>query len=363
MPCSYDCLSRLAGSAALRKRLEEERKLQQYEIIIPADDDDNAALPSAKTNPSATPATPTISAPIDQRTLPNPETDSDEEDEAGPSHQEIKKRTRKGQGSASAGLGKLLAIKYAKTYSESKKALVLILTARRMEKLQSVKSEIESTFAGVAVEIAALDVSVAEDVFTVFETFTHKYTKINVCVANAGVLDELLESGSWQTYQAHETCVMTNVCGFMATVQVALKHFKEVGEGQVVAIGSVASSRGIPRMSAYSASKVFVNHYMDAIRDELVGSYPKIKLTTILPGYVQTDMADLIQETCVAFVLLPFAISGPVGARLIFDSIEKRKPFAVIPFWPWALAIRLTPWLPGFIYRLLVAGNRRKVEK
>ncbi|KAJ3410751.1 hypothetical protein HDV05_003290 [Chytridiales sp. JEL 0842] len=60
-------LSHLADSAALKKRLEEERsRLQQFEIIIPDSDNDNAALPSAETNPSATPTAPTISAPIDR---------------------------------------------------------------------------------------------------------------------------------------------------------------------------------------------------------------------------------------------------------------------------------------------------------
>ncbi|KAJ3317111.1 hypothetical protein HDU76_001351 [Blyttiomyces sp. JEL0837] len=244
---------------------------------------------------------------------------------------------------ASSGIGRSLSLSYASKYSTTyKKPLTLLLTARRLPQLESLKTEIESLYPTIKVHIASLDVTDYKMVFTVFNQMKKLVDGgiVDVVVANSGVSDGNKVAGSWEVFEMHRRCVETNVVGLMATVNVALEHFLEVGKGQIVGIGSVAASRGSPYIAAYAASKAAVHTYLEGIRDEVAGK--NITVTTIHPGFIDTEINRELKSR-------PFVISGEKGGEIILNRIERKFNVATVPFWPWKIVSIIMAWIPGWI--------------
>lgn len=73
-----------------------------------------------------------------------------------------------------------------------------------------------------------------------------------------------------------------------------MRHFLKRGAGHLVGISSIAALRGGRTTPAYNASKAFVSSYLEAMRLQAMreGGKGDISVTEILPGLVDTDMAQ-----------------------------------------------------------------------
>ncbi len=96
--------------------------------------------------------------------------------------------------------------------------------------------------------------------------------------------------------------------------------------------------RGMPKhLTAYGASKAGVAHLAEGIRAELL--HTPIKVTTIFPGYIRTEINEGAQK-------LPFEVDVETGSRLLAAEIEKAPVKAYVPKWPWlplGLAMKILP--------------------
>lgn len=135
--------------------------------------------------------------------------------------------------------------------------------------------------------------------------------------------------------------VATNVEGFTRLTNVALQYFMKQGKGHLVGISSVAANRGNRRAPAYFASKAYLSHYLQGIRQKFVAAKIPITVTDIQPGYVDTPMIEARK----AF----WVISAEVAAIQIVDAIKKKKAHAYVPR-RWRLVAWLQKSLPGCIY-------------
>ncbi len=63
-----------------------------------------------------------------------------------------------------------------------------------------------------------------------------------------------------------------------------------------------------------------------------------IKVSTISPGFIQSEMTDAIGKTP------PYMISLDKGAKLLVKAINKEKANAIVPFWPWYFFRLLMPF-------------------
>ncbi|KAJ3055293.1 hypothetical protein HK097_010950 [Rhizophlyctis rosea] len=198
---------------------------------------------------------------------------------------------------ASSGLGRGLAYAYAAEYAKktipsaaSGPILNLGLCARRVDELELVKSDIEKVHKHVRVEVAQLDVTKYSTVPTTLDDLSKRLGQpYDVVVVNAGVGNSGRKIGASDAFEHHQSCVETNVLGAMAVINAAVKEFKQSKRGgQIVGISSVASHRGLPTSSAYSASKAALDTYLDALRVECYND--NISVTTIHPGYVDTPI-------------------------------------------------------------------------
>tara|TARA_R110001592_G_scaffold227724_1_gene483983 strand:+ start:15908 stop:16651 length:744 start_codon:yes stop_codon:yes gene_type:complete len=230
---------------------------------------------------------------------------------------------------ASDGIGKNLAFEMAK------RGYQLGLTARRINKLEEIKTAILKTYPNCRIEVAALDVSDYEEIGPCLDGLKTKLGSIDIVLANAGIA----KSGKVgkTPWQQHVEVINTNVNGAIVTLSEALRIFKAQGHGHLVGTSSVAAFRGLPNNAAYSASKAALATFMEGIRAETLNE--KIDVSVLYPGFIDTAINRDLKNR-------PFVISVEEGAKLFADLIEAKVHSSTVPKWPWSLLGTLIKVLP-----------------
>jgi short-subunit dehydrogenase len=137
-----------------------------------------------------------------------------------------------------------------------------------------------------------------------------------------------------------------NLLGVVYSIEAALPGMLDRGRGQLVAVSSLASRKGLPGESAYCASKGAVNLFMEGLRIAL--RKRGIVVTTICPGFVATSIAPMDAAAT------PFEMSAESAARRISRVIVGRKSGMVSFPWPMAVLMALIARLPdGLVARLV----------
>ncbi len=220
---------------------------------------------------------------------------------------------------ASSGLGAGMARGFAATGSN------LALCARRTDRLETLKSELEAEHAGCSVSVRALDVNDHAQVFEVFEGFASEYGGLDRIIVNAGVATgRRIGTGH---FDDNLKTAQTNFIGALAQCETAVEIFRRQNHGHLVAISSMSAMRGLPRhMTAYAASKSGLAALAEGIRAELLDT--PIKVTTLYPGYIRTELNDKADK-------MPFEVDAQTGVRALLRAIEKEPAEACVPAWPW----------------------------
>ncbi|TCB79180.1 SDR family oxidoreductase [Acinetobacter sp. ANC 4173] len=230
---------------------------------------------------------------------------------------------------ASSGLGAGMAREFAQ------KGYNLAICARRMERLEALKQELESQY-GIQVIAKTLDVTNYDQVFDVFKAFQQDFGKLDRIIVNAGVgQGRRIGKGNFEINRA---TAETNFISALAQCEAAVEIFRAQNSGHLVVISSMSAMRGLPKhLSTYAASKAAVAHLAEGIRAELIDT--PIKVSTIFPGYIRTELNEGAKK-------LPFEVDEKTGSHLLAEAIEKAPVKAYIPKWPWlpmSLAMKVLP--------------------
>lgn len=226
---------------------------------------------------------------------------------------------------ASSGLGAEMARQFAAAGYD------LALCARRTERLEALRAEILADHADVRVEIRALDVNDADQVFEVFRAFRDDFAAegrpLDRIVINAGLgKGAPLGTGG---HEANRETAMTNFVGALTQAEAAMEIFRAQGTGHLVMVSSMSAMRGLPKsMTTYAATKAGVAHLAEGLRNELHGK--PIKVTVLYPGYIASEMNEHVAQKT------PLMVSTEKGVRAMVDAIEKEKASAHVPPLPWA---------------------------
>jgi len=227
---------------------------------------------------------------------------------------------------AGSGLGRQLALGLAA------EGAAIAAIDRRVELLEKLAVELS----GKPLSCAAADVTDRVALRSAVACLEEQRGPIDVLIANAGVG---IETSALDFHaEDFETVVRINLIGVANSVEAVLPGMLARGRGQLVAISSLASFRGLPRMAAYCAAKGGVNALMDSLRCEL---RPKgIAVTTICPGWIRTPM------TAQLALKIPDLMDVEEAARQIQNAIRRRVPFYAFPRSA-AWRVRLLRWLPS----------------
>jgi 3-oxoacyl-[acyl-carrier protein] reductase len=132
--------------------------------------------------------------------------------------------------------------------------------------------------------------------------------RIDVLVNNAGIYEAhpILETSyeAWQ--RIWRRTIETNLIGPANLLHAVAPHMVAAGGGRIVNVSSRGAFRGEPDHPAYGASKAGLNSLGQSMARALGGH--GIYVTTVAPGFVETDMAAPLLE-------------GPSG-----DAIRAQSP-------------------------------------
>lgn len=236
---------------------------------------------------------------------------------------------------ASSGLGQGMAREFAKQGKH------LCLCARRVDRLQQLKAELEQQHAGITVLIKPLDVNQHDDVFTVFNQFKQEMGNIDRFIINAGMgKGAALGTGY---FQANKATAETNFVAALAQCEAAMTILREQQQGHLVTISSMSAFRGMPRaMTVYAATKAGLASLTEGIRADLIKTYGNkspINVSTIYPGYIRSEINEKVKNT-------PFMVDTETGCRLLVAAINNEPIKAYVPRWPWALMAFVMKRLP-----------------
>jgi short-subunit dehydrogenase len=159
---------------------------------------------------------------------------------------------------------------------------------------------------------------------------------VDLLIANAGIGSET----SALALDADEMAriIGVNLIGVSNSLAAVLPGMLERKCGHLVAISSVASLRGLPRMLGYCASKSGVNAIMEGMRVEV--QEHGLFTTTICPAWIRTPMTAQVDMP------MENLLEVDEAARIILRAIERRLPFYAFPrkiVW----RLRLLRWLPA----------------
>lgn len=221
---------------------------------------------------------------------------------------------------ASSGIGKELA--KVLSYNNYEVAL----TGRRVDLLRHISEELPGKSCFKRIDVTDISSSIKS-----LEELISQMKGVDLIVISAGT-GHINTDLDWDK---EKNTIDTNVTGFCAMANVALKHFQQQGYGHLVGISSVARIRGDGEAPAYNASKAFVSNYMEGLR--IKTKHTNITITDIQPGFVDTDMA---KSDCLFWVASP-----QKAAKQIFNAIvKKRKVVYVSKRWRLiALLLKILP--------------------
>ncbi|WP_107658607.1 SDR family oxidoreductase [Nocardia suismassiliense] len=234
---------------------------------------------------------------------------------------------------ASAGLGAGMARDFAS------KGRDLALCARRLTALEALRDELVAAYPGITVAIRALDVNEHAAVPRVFGELRDELGGLDRVIVNAG-LGKGAVIGSGRA-DANIATATTNFVSALAQAEAALEIFRAQHAGHLVLVSSMSAVRGLPgKKAAYSASKAGLDALGQALSTELAKS--PIAVTTLLPGFIATDMAAKAGD---ARLVAPL----DKGVAAMVGAIEKEQRRAFVPAWPWRLLGLALPLLPGSV--------------
>lgn len=184
---------------------------------------------------------------------------------------------------ASSGIGKATA------YSFGKNGDNLVLCARRLERLEEIKKDIEEKYA-VKVYIYKLDVTIYENVADTVKEIIKTVGNIDILVNNAGLA---LGLDKFQNYSINnmQTMIDTNIKGLLYVTREIIPYMVSKNSGHIINIGSTAGMYAYADGAVYCATKAAVKFLSDGIRIDTIDK--NIKVTTIQPGIVETDFSEV----------------------------------------------------------------------
>jgi NAD(P)-dependent dehydrogenase (short-subunit alcohol dehydrogenase family) len=193
----------------------------------------------------------------------------------------------------------------------------VFITGRRKDALDAAVAEIGKNVTGVQGDVANL-----ADLDRLYEAVQKQKRKIDVIFANAGV-SQLAPFGAVDE-KFFDLHFDANVKGLFFTVQKALPLLKDCAS--IILNGSIATVKGFPGISVYSATKAAVRSFARTWTNDL--RERRIRVNTISPGHIDTPLLESWQQgDALTKLKEDFAKSVPLGRMGEPDEIAKAVSF------------------------------------
>ena len=185
---------------------------------------------------------------------------------------------------ATSGIGKATATLFAK------RGYDVIITGRRLEKLESLKVKLKKKYAA-RVKILNFDIRDAELTKKAWSTLDSSWKKIDILVNNAGLAKGLspIHKGKKENW---DQMIDTNVKGLLYITRLVSPGMVKSKNGHIINICSTAGHDVYPNGNVYSATKFAVDALTKSMRIDL-HKYG-VRVSQVSPGMVEeTEFAKV----------------------------------------------------------------------
>jgi serine 3-dehydrogenase len=189
----------------------------------------------------------------------------------------------------------------------------VVVTGRRVERLESLSSEL-----GDACHAVSLDMRDVAAISAVVAELPPAFAAIDLLVNNAGLappMDVLQDADIGSLTNA----IDTNVTGLVALTRALLPGLIE-RRGAVINLSSVAATYPYRGGAVYAATKAFVRQFSLDLRCDLAGT--GVRVTSIEPGMVETEFTIVRNGGDQAASDSLYADMDPMTAGDIADTIH-----------------------------------------
>lgn len=193
----------------------------------------------------------------------------------------------------------------------------VFITGRRQDALDAPVAEIGKNVTAVQGDVANL-----ADLNRLYDAVRKQNRKVDILFANAGVsLPRPVEAVDEQFFDLHFDA---NVKELFFTVQKALPLLND--GAAIILNGSIATVKGFPGITVYSASKAAVRSFARTLANELRDR--RIRVNTLSPGHIDTPLLGQWQQGDALTQLKEgFAKNVPLGRMGEPDEIAKAASF------------------------------------
>ncbi|TGK28021.1 SDR family oxidoreductase [Leptospira gomenensis] len=146
-------------------------------------------------------------------------------------------------------------------------------------------------FEGTGIKGYAADIRQPDVMTSIIENIVKEHGRLDVLVNNAGIASN--KPAAFLKEDEIESIIQTNFTGVFRTCASYYKIHKKKG-GNIINIASILGMRGTKFASVYSGTKGAIINMTRALAVEWMGS--GYRVNAICPGFIDTDMTDMIKE-------------------------------------------------------------------
>ncbi len=227
---------------------------------------------------------------------------------------------------ASSGIGRALALHYLADGAR------VGLAARREHPLAEIAAQYPHQ-----VEVATIDVTHPEADSQLL-ALVAQLGGMDVCIISAGIGYQNVELNA----SLELSTVATNTAGFTRIAVAAFNHFRTQPQGgHLVALSSIAGTKGLGVSPSYSATKRYQSTYMESLTQLATIEKLPIRTTVIKPGFIDTPLIEGANYPC--------TLSLAYASRLIYKAICKKRSVVVVN-WVWRTVVLFWRLIPRWLW-------------
>jgi len=241
---------------------------------------------------------------------------------------------------ASSGIGKALAIKFAK------EGWQVAASARRENLLKELNSQNPNIYP------FPLDVKDELKTKNIFLNIINKFQSVDIAVFCTGIHDP--DSEKKLSSEKIREIMETNFFGTLNCIMAVNSYFREKKSGHISIVSSVAGYRGLPAASGYCASKSALTSLAESLYFDF--KRHNVRVSLISPGFIKTPMTDKNKFP------MPMIKSPEFAAEKMFIGLTKKNAFEIHFPISFTFMMKLLKIMPNWLYFLLVKKGMKTIK-
>jgi len=202
----------------------------------------------------------------------------------------------------------------------------LILTARRNDRLEELKTELNALYP-IQIEVIPADLANKNEVQRLISELKQKELFVETLINNAG----FGAFGKFDLISAErmEEMIQVNITSLSLLTHALSTQMKQHKRGNILNVASIAGYLAGPYMAEYYASKAYVLSLTEALHEELI--HDNIHVTALCPGPTKTEFFAAAGTK--SSIFQNFLMMDAKGVcRIGLSSLAKNKAIAIAGF-------------------------------